>query len=112
MTRTYRKFTKEFKLQAIQQMELSDKPVTQIARELDIRVNQIYKWKRQMTEKADKAFSKTLSSIDVIEQDSAVELKQEIARLRKENIRLKADRDILKKAAAYFAQEAVSDINS
>lgn len=44
--REYRRFTKEFKLEAIRLAEESEKPVTQVARELGLRVNQIYKWKR------------------------------------------------------------------
>ncbi len=43
--RQYRTFSKEFKLEAIRLAEESNKPVTQVARELGIRVNQIGKWK-------------------------------------------------------------------
>ena len=44
----YKRFSKEFKIEAVRLAEESDKPVTQIARELGIRQNQIYKWKKQL----------------------------------------------------------------
>lgn len=53
----YQIYSKEFKLEAIRLAEESDKPVTQVARELGLRVNQIYKWKKQLEEKQDAAFS-------------------------------------------------------
>jgi len=43
--RAYRRYSKEFKLEAMRQMTTSNKPITQLARELDVRVNQLYKWK-------------------------------------------------------------------
>jgi len=45
--RAYKTYTKEFKLEAIRLADESGKPVTQVARELGLRVNQIYKWKEQ-----------------------------------------------------------------
>ncbi len=53
----YTRYSKEFKLEAIRLADESDKPVTQVARELGLRVNQIYKWKKQLEEKQDDAFS-------------------------------------------------------
>ena len=100
--RPYRKFTKDFKLQAIRLADSGTKPVIQIARELDIRVNQIYKWKQQLLEKEDKAFSRTESTRPSKKQSSA---ELELQQLKKENERLKGENDILKKAAAYFARE-------
>lgn len=52
----YRRHSKEFKIEAIRLAEDSDKPVTQIARELGIRQNQIYKWKKQLEDKGTTAF--------------------------------------------------------
>ncbi len=45
--RAYRRYSKEFKLEAMRQMTTSNKSITQLARELDVRVNQLYKWKAQ-----------------------------------------------------------------
>jgi len=55
--RAYKTYSREFKLEAIRLAEASDKPVTQVARELGLRVNQIYKWKKQLEAKQDEAFS-------------------------------------------------------
>lgn len=95
--RSYRRFTKEFKLEAIRLAEESDKPVTEVARELGIRVNQIYKWKKQLEVKQDDAFPGHGKQLG---QDA------ELTRLKRENARLKEENEILKKAAAYFAKES------
>ena len=44
--RQYKRYSREFKLEAIRLADESDKPVTQVARELGLRVNQIYKWRK------------------------------------------------------------------
>jgi len=95
--RQYRRFTKEFKLEAIRLAEEADKPVTEVARELGIRVNQIYKWKRQLETKQDDAFPGHGKQFG--EAAELTRLQREIARRKEEN-------DILKKAAVYFAREA------
>lgn len=51
-------YTKEFKLEALRMMDESDRPASEIAVNLGIRRNQLYKWKEQMIEKGDKAFPK------------------------------------------------------
>lgn len=56
MTRKYHVFTKEFKLNTIRLMESTDKPITQLARELGVRVNQFYKWKNQLNQKQTTPF--------------------------------------------------------
>lgn len=94
--RKYRTFSREFKLEAIRLADESDKPVTQIARELGIRVNQIYKWKQTLESKSDSAFPGKGKQRG---KDAEVtELKKEIEKLKMEN-------EILKKAATYFAKE-------
>jgi transposase len=45
--RAYKTYTREFKVEAVRLAAESDKPVTQVARELGLRVNQIYKWRQQ-----------------------------------------------------------------
>jgi transposase len=96
MSRKYQTYSKEFKLEAIRLAENTDKPITELARELGIRVNQIYKWKQQLSEKQEDAFpghGKQLGKDAEIAQ-----LKRELAQAREET-------EILKKAAAYFAKE-------
>jgi transposase len=94
--RTYRKFSPEFKREAVRLAEQTDGPITQVGRELGIRVNQIYKWRRQIKEKQDAAFPG--SGRRAAKEDELMKLRREIEQLRIEN-------EILKKAKAYFARE-------
>lgn len=90
-------FSKEFKLEAVRQLELSDKSPNDIAIDLGIRRNMLYKWQEQLRSHGDTAFQgpgrKPANQAD------------EVTRLRKELAEVKEERDILKKAAAYFARE-------
>jgi len=97
MPRKPQQFSKEFKLEALRLVDTSDRPVTHIARELGLRVNQIYKWKKELEGRGEEAaFPGTGRQAG---DDS------ENARLRKELAQAKEDIAILKKAAAYFARD-------
>ena len=93
----YKTYTREFKQEAVRLMESSDRTATEIAMELGIRRNQLYKWKEQMGSKGDSAFS-ARGRPKKEDQSTLITLRQENERLREEN-------EILKKAAAYFAKE-------
>jgi len=93
----YKVYTKEFKQEAIRMMDESDKSPTEIAMELGIRRNQLYKWKEQLAEKGDAAFKG--------QGRPKKENQAELTTLKQENERLKEEVEILKKAAAYFAKE-------
>lgn len=95
--RPYKTYPKEFKLEALRLMEESDQPASEIARQLGVRRNQLYKWKEQMTKKGDVSTGKR--------GRPKKEHQSEAAKLRQENKRLKEENDILKKAAAFFAKE-------
>jgi len=95
--RTRKIYTPEFKQEAVRLMETTDRPTSQIAVELGVRRNQLYKWKEQLACKSDKAF--------VGGGRPKSEDQSELTSLRQENERLKEDVEILKKAAAYFAKE-------
>lgn len=90
-------FSKEFKLEALRQLELGDKSGTEIALNLGIRRNMLYKWKDQLSAQGESAFQgggrKPASQSD------------ELSKLKKELADVKMERDILKKAAAYFARD-------
>ena len=45
--RAYKTYSKDFKVEAVRLATESDRPVTQVARELGLRVNQIYKWRKR-----------------------------------------------------------------
>ena len=89
--------SREFKLEAVRLLELGQKPVSELALELGVRRNQLYKWKEQLGSKAEKAFRGP-------GRRPATE-ECEVARLKRELEKVTEERDILKKAAAYFARE-------
>ena len=93
---TRRSFSQEFKVEAVRMITDQGLSVNEVARDLDIHPNMLRKWKRQLSTDNDQAFSGNgkLSA----EQE-------ELRRLRRENQRLRMERDILKKATAFFANE-------
>ena len=95
--RPYKTYPREFKLEAIRLMAESDRPTSEIAMQLGIRRNQLYKWKEQMTKKGDVPSAKR--------GRPKKEDQSEMTTLKQENKRLKEENEILKKAAAYFARE-------
>ena len=93
--RKYKTYTKDFKLEAVRLAEESEKPVTQVARELGLRVNQIQKWKQQLEQKQEQAFPGKGKQSD---KDAEIRrLKRELAHAREEN-------EFLKKTAIFFAK--------
>jgi transposase len=91
-------FTREFKLQALQLLERGEKNAADLARELGVPRNRLYKWREQLAAKGDdSAFpgSGRKRGPDA-----------ELAALRRENVRLKEEIEILKKAATYFAKQS------
>lgn len=90
-------YTKEFKLEAVRLLESSDKPGADIARELGIRRNMLYKWQDQLSSKGDEAFRGA--------GRKPADKNDKMAQLERENLKLKEEVEILKKAAAYFARE-------
>ncbi len=89
-------YTREFKLEAVRLLDESDQPITDIARQLGVRRNLLYKWRETLSEKGEASFPGSGRKLDY-EQDN-IRLKRELARV-------KEGRDILKKAAVYFAKE-------
>ena len=92
-----KKYTSEFKREAARLAEESDRSVDELARELGIHPNTLYKWRRAYLEDGEEAFpgQGKLTSTD-----------EEIRRLRRELARVKEERDILKKATQFFAKES------
>lgn len=91
-------FSREFKLEAVRLLEQGDKSAAELARELGIKRNQLYKWKEQLSEKGEAAFPGHGRAVG--------DKEAEIARLKRELERVTEERDILKKAATYFAKES------
>jgi transposase len=92
-------FSKEFKLEAVRLIEEGKKPASEVARELGIKRNQLYKWKEKIDKYGGHAFPGTGQRCA---QGSKAE---EIIRLRRELEKFKEENEILKKAAAFFARE-------
>jgi len=57
------RYTKEFKLEAVRQLEEGIKPAAVLARELGVRRNQLYKWKNQVTDKGSEEAFKGLLDV-------------------------------------------------
>ncbi|MEQ1515544.1 MAG: transposase [Usitatibacteraceae bacterium] len=94
------RYAKEFKVEAVRLLKLGQKPATELALELGVRRNQLYKWAEQLAAKGgDVAIAFNGPGRQSHDQLS------EIERLRRELKKVTEERDILKKAAAYFAKE-------
>jgi len=93
----YKTYSKEFKLEAIRLMEQSERPASEIAMQLGIRRNQLYKWKEQMKKSGDVPAAKK-GRPEKADQTEITRLRQELKRVKEEN-------EILKKAAVFFAKE-------
>lgn len=89
-------YDKSFKEEAIRLALTSAQPVAKTARDLGIKDTTLYYWIRQAKDKAPSVSD---------EKGNESNLVEELNRLRKENVRLKEERDILKKATAFFAKE-------
>jgi transposase len=91
-----RKFSREFKLEAVKLVRDRGVTAAQASRDLGVHANVLRKWVRELETDPVQAFP----------GNGQMKPEQlEIDRLRKEVAKLKAERDILKKAAAYFARE-------
>ena len=93
-----RKLSREFKVEAVKLVMDRGVSAAQAARDLDLHVNVLRKW--VLEQKADPGAAFPGNGQMKPEQ-------LEIERLRREVIRLKAERDILKKATAYFARDSI-----
>lgn len=93
-----RKFGREFKIEAVRLIKGRGVSVAQAARDLDVHENVLRKWVKDFGADPAQAFPG---------QGQMKPEQLEIERLRREVVKLKAERDILKKATAFFAREAI-----
>jgi transposase len=93
-----KKYSREFKLEAVNLVKERGVAIVQAARDLGLNHNMLRRWLKELDADPTQAFPG-------LGQMKPEQL--EIDRLRKEVTRLKAERDILKKAAAYFARDAI-----
>ena len=97
MARTRKSYTPEFKLQAVKMVLEQKFAVAEVARRLDVSQSLLHLWKKAVLKGGPHAFP---GSGHLTPQE------EEIKRLRAEVKRLEVERDILKKATAFFASQS------
>jgi transposase len=97
MAKTRQTFPQEFKVQAVKLVTAQGKSVAEVARDLGLSDSLLRGWKRTLAEGGEQAFPGN---------GNPPAHEEELRRLRAENKRLTMERDILKKATAFFARES------
>lgn len=92
-----KKYTREFKIEAVRLSEESDAPLADVAFDLGIHANTLYKWRRELLRDGEEAFPG---------QGNLTPGDDEVRRLQRELTRVRQERDVLKKAVAFFAKES------
>jgi transposase len=90
---THKRYTEEFKIEAVRQVVDRGYSVAEVADRLGTTTHSLYAWKKKY-------------GPDSAEHQAKAETSQEIRRLKKELRRVTEERDILKKAAVYFASQS------
>ncbi|MFT5112725.1 MAG: transposase [Parasphingorhabdus sp.] len=90
--RSYKTYGKEFKEEAVALVHSQGYTVPEAARSLGLAVSMLYRWKQEIE---DRQMGKGLAEGE----------REELKRLRQENKHLRMEREILKKASAFFAKE-------
>ena len=94
--RKRRKFTPEFKAEAVRLCRVGDRTIGQVAADLDLTETALREWVKRADIDAGKGPADALTTSE----------REELARLRRDNKRLTQERDILKAAATFFAKES------
>jgi transposase len=97
MAKARRSFTPEFKAQAVQLVTEQGKSIAEVARDLDLSESLLRSWKTALAAGGEQAFPG---------RGNPPALEEELRRLRAGNKRLTMERDVLKKATAFFARES------
>ena len=93
--RRRRKFTAEFKAEAVRLCKVGDRSIGKVADDLDLTETALREWVKRAEIDAGDGLAGALTTTE----------REELQRLRRENKRLQMEREILKKAAAFFAKE-------
>lgn len=92
------KYPAEFQTEAVRLVLTTEKPMAEVARDLGINYKTLGNWVRRERE---------LQTVDVLPGALSEHERLELKRLRKEVADLRVEREILRKAAAYFAKETI-----
>lgn len=102
-----KRYSKEFKLQAVKRCDELSKPVAEVARELDISAHMLYRWRDDYLKDPDKAFPGVGNG-----SNNKSDNQKELEMLRRENAKLREERNILKKSLIFFAKDENESSNS
>jgi len=91
-----RSYSREFKVQAVKMVTEQGLSISEVSRDLGVSATVIRNWKRKLADEGEQAFPGN----GRLPADQ-----EELRRLREENRQLRMERDILKKATAFFANE-------
>ena len=94
--RDRKRYSREFKMEALRRTQITGKSVAEVARELELPVHHLYKWRAEADRK----------TTDVFPGPGHSSPKAELEALRRENRQLREERDILKKSLVFFARDA------
>ena len=94
--RKRRKFSSAFKAETVRLCQVGDRTVREVSKDLDLTETAVREWVKRAEVDAGKGPPDALTTVE----------REELQRLRRENKRLLMERDILKKATAFFAKES------
>lgn len=97
MAKQRRNFTREFKVEAVRRIAAGGRSLAEVARELGLGESLLRSWKQALAAEGEHAFPG---------KGNPPALEEELRRLRAENQRLRMEREIIKKATAFFAKES------
>ena len=97
MEKQRKKYTREFKVEAVRLITRQDMTIAQVSKDLGINANLLGRWKKEFQGDELQAFPG---------KGHVKPEEEELRRLRRENALLRQERDILKKATAFFAKES------
>jgi transposase len=97
MAKQRRNYTREFKVEAVRRIAAEGKSLAEVARELGLGESLLRGWKQALVAEGERAFPG---------KGNPPAVEEELRGLRAENQRLRMEREILKKATAFFAKES------
>ena len=98
MGKTRRSFTREFKVQAVRMVSEGGRRISEVSRDLELDPKLIRRWREALQQEKDKEIAEAFPGKGHLQPEP-----EQVRRLRRENARLREERDILKKALAIFS---------